>query len=246
MFPLQACGKALPPPPTTGFTFSCGLSPWHYFLKIKAECKTTSIIWQTGLFKQIVFNFLCMLYIVLEQEGQWEAFPWEVRPISLGTYPERGTDGLVACKAWKNCLCFSLAIEQLSRVLWFIQNLLSSDFWWAVHCEAIPACFIGPYMLLLQGRNIVKLTRNPLHQGDHQEAESISHTWVVCFRPHWQEDKVYEWGVQISPGSSSIDLDLTDQQWTAASIPSLNLGVPNSVAVFIETVFLETYSTLKK
>jgi hypothetical protein len=186
-----------------------------------------------------------MFYLALQQEGQWEAFPWDVRLISLCTYPERCTDGLVAYKAWAKYQYFSLAIEQLSRVLRFIQNLLFSDFWWAVYWEAIPACFIGPYMLLLQGRSIIKLTRSPPHQGDHKKAESISHTWVVCFRPHWQEDKVYEWRVQISPGSNSIDLELTDQQWTATSIPSLILGVLNSVAVFTEILFLETYSTLK-
>lgn len=66
----------------------------------------------------------------------------------------------------------------------------------------------------------------------------------MCFRLHWQKDKGYEWRIQIFTASNSIDLELTDQQWTATSIPSLILSVPKSVAVFIEASFPETSSTL--
>lgn len=67
----------------------------------------------------------------------------------------------------------------------------------------------------------------------------------MCFRLHWQKDKGYEWRIQIFTASNSIDLELTDQQWTATSIPSLILSVPKSVAVFIEASFPETSSTLR-
>lgn len=84
------------------------------------------------------FYFLYMLSLILNHADQWVAFPWKVRLSSLSRYPLRhtSTDGLLVWTAWEKCLCSSLAIEQLSRVLWFIQNLLFSDFWWAVHWEA--------------------------------------------------------------------------------------------------------------
>lgn len=66
----------------------------------------------------------------------------------------------------------------------------------------------------------------------------------MCYRLHWQEDKGYEWRIQIFPASNSIDVELTDQQWTATSIPSLILWVPKSVVVFTEARFPETSSTL--
>lgn len=104
-----------------------------------------------------------MLYIILKPEGPVQSTPFAQSGSVLFFFlyflylsSEKQfcpTDGLLVWAAWEKCLCSSLAIEQLSRILRFIQNLLFSDFWWAMYWEAIPACFIGPYMLLLQGRN---------------------------------------------------------------------------------------------